>query len=54
MVIGNVLTTRKRHVVLYTPESQTDITISDKEIEEGIEIESKLIPELIHRHEHWK
>ncbi len=54
MVIGNILTTRKRHVVIYTPKSQTDITISDKELEQGLEIESRLIPELIHRHEQWK
>ncbi|KAG0304173.1 hypothetical protein BGZ98_005837 [Dissophora globulifera] len=54
IVIGNVLTTRKRVVKLITNENETEIRLTPEEDEvEHIEIESRIVPELIERHSEW-
>lgn len=54
IVIGNLLLTRKRIVTFVMMNGeQLDITLSDDELGEGVEIESKIIPELVKRHDVW-
>ncbi|KAK3839681.1 MAG: DNA/pantothenate metabolism flavoprotein [Linnemannia gamsii] len=54
IVIGNILTTRKRVVKMITPEDETEIRLTAEEDEvQHIEIESRIIPELILRHTAW-
>ncbi|KAI8837120.1 putative phosphopantothenoylcysteine synthetase [Chytriomyces cf. hyalinus JEL632] len=52
-VIGNILSTRKYHVILITNEEEKDIRLPEKEADAGAEIEGLFIPELISRHEEW-
>ncbi len=54
MVIANILTTRKRTVIMVTPTRQWAIEMSDAEIERGDEIESKMIVACIEVHKQWK
>ncbi|TPX57763.1 phosphopantothenate---cysteine ligase (CTP) [Powellomyces hirtus] len=53
LVIGNILSTRKRVVTMVTLEDEQDITLSDQELAEGVEIESRIIPDLVARHDRW-
>ncbi|KAI9092601.1 putative phosphopantothenoylcysteine synthetase [Phlyctochytrium arcticum] len=53
LVIGNILAERKKWVLFVTPEEQTRIELADQELIDGIEIESRIIPELIGRHDTW-
>ncbi|KAF9432195.1 hypothetical protein BGZ76_011137 [Entomortierella beljakovae] len=54
IVIGNILTTRKRVVKLITKDDESDITLTQDEDEvQHIEIESRIVPELIKRHSEW-
>ncbi|CAG8777633.1 10983_t:CDS:2 [Cetraspora pellucida] len=53
IVIANLLTTRKREVVLITQDSEFQIKLTEDEIAEDKEIESKIIPELVKRHYEW-
>ncbi|KAJ3300612.1 hypothetical protein HK104_009269 [Borealophlyctis nickersoniae] len=53
LVIGNILTTRKRIVTLITQTEQKDIVLSDEELAAGVEIESRIVPELVERHDRW-
>ncbi|CAG8619756.1 14797_t:CDS:2 [Racocetra persica] len=53
IVIANLLTTRKREVVLITRGSEFPIKLTEDEIAEDKEIESKIIPELVKRHHEW-
>ncbi|KAF9109200.1 hypothetical protein BGX27_007878 [Mortierella sp. AM989] len=54
IVIGNILTTRKRMVKLVTHDEESEIRLTQEEDEvEHIEIESKIVPELIRRHGDW-
>ncbi|CAG8805203.1 2991_t:CDS:2, partial [Racocetra fulgida] len=53
IVIANLLTTRKREVVLITRDSEFPIKLTEDEIAEDKEIESKIIPELVTRHHEW-
>ncbi|KAI9348200.1 DNA/pantothenate metabolism flavoprotein [Obelidium mucronatum] len=52
-VIGNILSTRKHHVILITNEEEKDVRLTPAEIERNVEIEESFIPELISRHEEW-
>ncbi|KAI8614158.1 DNA/pantothenate metabolism flavoprotein [Chytriomyces sp. MP71] len=52
-VIGNLLSTRKVHVVLITPEEVKDVRLDHERAEAGDEIEGLFIPELIQRHDQW-
>ncbi|KAF9421328.1 hypothetical protein BGZ94_008866 [Podila epigama] len=54
IVIGNLLTTRKQVVNLITMDSEAEIRLTPEEDEvQHIEIESRIIPELIRRHTEW-
>ncbi|KAF9354406.1 hypothetical protein BGX34_011030 [Mortierella sp. NVP85] len=54
IVIGNLLTTRKRVVKMITQDDETEIRLTQEEDEvQHIEIESKIVPELIKRHAEW-
>ena len=47
LVIGNILATRKRKVVLVTRESTEDIVMDDQELQAGMEIEEKIVTSII-------
>jgi len=47
VVIGNILATRKKHVVLVTRNATEDITMGEKEIGAGKEIEEKIISAVV-------
>jgi phosphopantothenate-cysteine ligase len=51
LVIANMLNTRKWHVVLVDMHQEKECTLSKEEQLQGIEIEKKIIQELIHRHD---
>lgn len=53
LVIGNLLQTRKNEVVLVTLDSENWVKLSKNEKDHGIEIESKIIPEVLKAHETW-
>ncbi|KAJ3018456.1 hypothetical protein HKX48_002881 [Thoreauomyces humboldtii] len=53
LVIGNILTTRKRVVTVVSPTDQQDITLTEQELADGVEIESRIIPDLVRRHDAW-
>ncbi|CAG8792289.1 12346_t:CDS:2 [Dentiscutata erythropus] len=53
IVIANLLDTRKREVILITRDSEFQIKLTEDEIAEGKEIEAKIIPELVKRHDEW-
>ena len=50
VVIGNILHTRRKKVVLVEHDKITDITISDEELNEGKELEEKIVNEIIKFH----
>ncbi|XP_073984639.1 phosphopantothenoylcysteine synthetase isoform X2 [Rhodnius prolixus] len=50
IVVGNLLHTRKTHVVIVTNDHSYDIKLTEEEQKSGIEIESKIIDDLITRH----
>jgi phosphopantothenate-cysteine ligase len=62
IVIGNILSTRKNIVTLFTRDTAKKdalsvaafkIALTDQQIADGIEIESLIVPELIRRHKLW-
>ncbi|KAG9319346.1 hypothetical protein KVV02_001762 [Mortierella alpina] len=54
IVIGNILTTRKRVVKVITADEESEIRLTQEEEEvQHIEIESRIVPELIRRHAEW-
>jgi len=53
IVIGNILTTRKRVVKLITADDESEIRLTKEEEEQHVEIESRIVPELIRRHSDW-
>ena len=53
IVIGNLLTTRKLEVIFITKDSEFEIKLTEQEVNNDVEIESKIIPELIKRHDEW-
>jgi len=54
IVIGNVLSSRKRQVVfVYADGTTKEIKLTDAQIAEGLEIESLIVPELARCHRHW-
>ncbi|KAJ3135745.1 hypothetical protein HK100_002435 [Physocladia obscura] len=52
-VIGNILSTRKHHVVLITSSEVKDVRLNEFQIAENTEIEGVFIPEIISRHDAW-
>ncbi|CAG8510083.1 7198_t:CDS:2 [Ambispora gerdemannii] len=53
IVIGNLLTTRKREVNLITHDSEMELKLSEEEERNGVEIESRIVNELLKRHDEW-
>lgn len=55
LVIGNLLQTRKKEVVFVTPGHHQEnwIRLTDQEINDNVEIESKMIPAVIKVHDDW-
>jgi phosphopantothenate-cysteine ligase len=53
LVIGNILQSRKQRVVFVTQTDQMDVILTDKELADDIEIETKIIDEVIRRHEQY-
>lgn len=49
IVVGNVLSTRKRHVLFVTLESHHELNLED----DSIEIESLIVKKLIEQHNEW-
>ncbi|ORY41006.1 putative phosphopantothenoylcysteine synthetase [Rhizoclosmatium globosum] len=52
-VIGNILSTRKHHVILITNQEEKDIRLTKEEQDLGVEIEGSFIHELIERQDRW-
>ncbi|PIO69226.1 DNA / pantothenate metabolism flavoprotein [Teladorsagia circumcincta] len=50
LVIGNILQTRKVHVVLVDAHNTEDIDLSQEQVKSGIEIEEKIIAKIKERH----
>ncbi|KAK3602682.1 hypothetical protein CHS0354_017884 [Potamilus streckersoni] len=50
VVIGNLLDTRKREVVSVTKDQENWIRLTDKELSLGVEIESKIVSEIVQKH----
>ncbi|OZJ05464.1 hypothetical protein BZG36_01661 [Bifiguratus adelaidae] len=50
IVIGNMLTTRKRDVTLITKEDDVEIHLTDQELRDEVEIEERIVKELYKRH----
>nr|CAG4647156.1 EOG090X085T [Megafenestra aurita]SVE92464.1 EOG090X085T [Megafenestra aurita] len=55
VVIGNVLDTRKIHVIMIDPVNlqPEEIRLSSKDLENGVEIESKIVDNLKNRHDQF-
>lgn len=53
LVIGNLLQTRKRKVVFVTAKDAVEYSITSEEEENGVEIESVIIPKVIDAHSEW-
>jgi len=53
IVIGNMLLTRKKVVHFITNDEERKIEMTDEELNNGIEIETKIISELIKKHDQW-
>ena len=50
LVIGNILETRKREVILVTREGSEKIVMEEEELTAGLEIEEKIVEKLIEFH----
>ena len=50
LVVANILETRKREVVMVTPESEETVKMEEEELKRGDEIEAKIVAEVIKRH----
>jgi hypothetical protein len=50
LVIGNLLHTRKNQVFLYDEDGSRELRLSDKDVEDDVEIEHHLISEVVARH----
>jgi len=53
IVIGNMLSTRKKTVTFITEHSERVLSLSQEELDNGVEIESKIVPELVRYHRAW-
>ncbi|KAK4508926.1 uncharacterized protein ATC70_013549 [Mucor velutinosus] len=53
VVIGNMLKTRKQTVTFITQHSEKVLSLTPQQMENGIEIESEIIPELVRIHQNW-
>ncbi|KAI8141947.1 DNA/pantothenate metabolism flavoprotein [Fennellomyces sp. T-0311] len=53
VVIGNMLATRKQTVTMIMNDTERKLDLSPEELAKGIEIECKIIPDLVNIHDHW-
>lgn len=53
IVIGNMLSTRKKTVTFITQDSERVLSLEQEELDNDVEIESKIVPELIRYHRAW-
>lgn len=54
VVIGNLLTTRKRHVVFVYGNGRVDrCDVNEEEFKEGVEIEEKIVAKLLQNHKEF-
>ncbi|KAI8576401.1 hypothetical protein K450DRAFT_257113 [Umbelopsis ramanniana AG] len=53
IVIGNMLSTRKKTVTFITQDSERVMSLDQEELDKDVEIESKIVPELIRYHRAW-
>lgn len=53
VVVSNILQTRKKTVVIVTPTQEMAVWMSDEELEQGKEIEAKIVTELIKMHQRF-
>jgi phosphopantothenate---cysteine ligase (ATP) len=53
IVIGNMLSTRKKTVTFITQDSERVLSLEQEELDMDVEIESKIVPELIRYHRAW-
>ncbi|GAN08182.1 DNA/pantothenate metabolism flavoprotein [Mucor ambiguus] len=53
VVIGNMLKTRKQTVTLITQHREKVLSLTPQQVENDIEIESEIIPELVRIHQNW-
>jgi len=51
LVIGNILSTRKKKVMLVTSKEQVDIIMTEDELAAGEEIEKKIVEQIVARHD---
>ena len=54
LVVANILETRKREVVILTPESEETVKMEEEELKRGDEIEAKIVAEVIKRHRKFR
>ncbi|XP_074161586.1 phosphopantothenate--cysteine ligase isoform X1 [Sminthopsis crassicaudata] len=50
VVVANILESRRSYVVIVTKDSETQLSLSDEEMEKGMEIEEKIVSNLQSRH----
>ena len=49
-VVANVLDTRRGYVVVVTPDTQAELSLSDEDVNKGAEIEDKIVSNLTAAH----
>ena len=50
VVISNILQTRRKTVVIVTADEENAIWMSDSELEQGKDIEEKIVADLVKKH----
>ncbi|KAI8086106.1 DNA/pantothenate metabolism flavoprotein [Halteromyces radiatus] len=53
VVVANMLSTRKQTVTVITKSSQQVLSLTPEDIAHHVEIESRIIPQLVHIHDGW-
>ncbi|CDS06804.1 hypothetical protein LRAMOSA09329 [Lichtheimia ramosa] len=53
VVIGNMLKTRKQTVTMIMNATEKELSLTPEQLNEGVEIESMIIPALVHIHDRW-
>ena len=53
VVIGNMLKTRKQTVTMIMNATEKTLSLTPEQLNQGAEIESMIIPALVHIHDRW-
>ena len=48
-----MLKTRKQTVTMIMKDKERILSLTPEELSQNVEIESKIIPDLVHIHDHW-